>query len=270
MFFKSSTKRPHNSAQFPQRVGIKHPKSNIKPPHQTTPLSVKTAQPQKDKRVSSSPSARNEQNQSPLQRFALLALSVRNAKHSLSSPSSGFSPWQRSNVENDTPHHSGIAVPLPTSGALYKDVLRRRAVAAALDAIVVAIAIAFISTFFAPTLWAKGLKQIVSLSFFVTIMYTVLTTSGKAQATWGMQALGLKTVTTTGQKPKITSDILHVILGFAGSLFGLLIVIDTLSALFRSDRRMIRDRMTDYVIVRERALWEWKTLHGFHSEGEGT
>jgi uncharacterized RDD family membrane protein YckC len=279
MFFKRSEKRPVTRAQFPQRVGIKHPKNKQRTPHHAASLKATLVGEQKRQAVSSTSSSNIHRPLSPLQRIGLLVLSLKEASRAESSKPSVFSllppsiaplnsPWQRPVVARDTFHRSGSAVPLPTSGALYKDVLRRRAVAAALDTLVVAMAVAFLSNLFGSIVLAKGFKGIVSLSFLVTILYSVLTIGGKNQATWGMQTLGLKAVNPMGGKPKTTSDVLHVILGFAGSLLAGVIVIDTLSALFRSDRRMIRDRMSDYVIVRERALWEWQVLQGLHTPDE--
>jgi uncharacterized RDD family membrane protein YckC len=238
--------------QFPERVGIKYPKK-----HQTQVTS-----PAGDQKQRHHPpvvdSALNSVRTLILGWVSGLA-SARIASRTLPhSPSlSEASPWKRATQT----HQGGAATALPAQGAMYKTVLRRRALAALIDALIIALIVGFLTKLFGPSPVAKGLygfKGALSLTFIVTLVYSAWTVGGKAQATWGMQRAGLKVVTPTGEKPPLGSDVLHVLLSFMGSFLGGLIIIDTLSALFRADRRMIRDRMSNYVVVRTDAFDEWQ------------
>ena len=144
------------------------------------------------------------------------------------------------------------------SGALYKGVLWRRIIAFGIDLLIISIIVAMLSRVLAVigvklALWgAKGWSTTVyaSLGFITTMAYNALQIGGEKQATLGMQIMGLKVTTPVGGRPALKSDVIHVGLFYVLSAMVFPVIIDFISALQRSDRRTLRDRLSGYVVVR--------------------
>ena len=85
------------------------------------------------------------------------------------------------------------------------------------------------------------------------IVYNAITISGQSQATIGMRTAGLRVLdATTGGRVSMIAAAVHALLFYVFvSSAGLLLAIDILFALMRSDRRMGRDLITNVVLVRD-------------------
>ena len=142
---------------------------------------------------------------------------------------------------------------LPTSGELYKGVLRRRLVAFMLDLLFIGITVSVIKAVLVicgMSLTSWGLQVYASVGIIVTLAYNTILIASKWQATLGMASMGLKVTTPQGGRPQFKHDLLHVGLFYLLYFMVFPVVIDFMSAIFRKDRRTFRDRLTGYVIVR--------------------
>jgi uncharacterized RDD family membrane protein YckC len=87
----------------------------------------------------------------------------------------------------------------------------------------------------------------------VAVLYNAITISGSSQATIGMRMAGLRVLdATTGGRVSFIAAAVHALLFYVFiASAGLLLAIDILFGLVRSDRRMGRDLLTNVVLVRD-------------------
>jgi uncharacterized RDD family membrane protein YckC len=87
----------------------------------------------------------------------------------------------------------------------------------------------------------------------VAILYNAITISGSSQGTIGMRMAGLRVLdATTGGRVSFLAAAVHALLFYVFvASAGLLLAIDILFGLVRSDRRMGRDLLTNVVLVRD-------------------
>jgi uncharacterized RDD family membrane protein YckC len=87
----------------------------------------------------------------------------------------------------------------------------------------------------------------------VAVLYNAFTISGSSQATIGMRMAGLRVLdATTGGRVSFIAAAVHALLFYVFiASAGLLLAIDILFGLVRSDRRMGRDLLTNVVLVRD-------------------
>lgn len=88
---------------------------------------------------------------------------------------------------------------------------------------------------------------------FTAIVYNAITVSGASQGTVGMRMAGLRVLDgTTGGPVSFLAAAVHALLFYVFvSSAGLLLFIDILFGLMRSDSRMGRDLVTNVVFVRD-------------------
>jgi uncharacterized RDD family membrane protein YckC len=87
----------------------------------------------------------------------------------------------------------------------------------------------------------------------IAILYNAITISGSSQGTIGMRMAGLRVLdATTGGRVSFVAAAVHALLFYVFvASAGTLLVIDIVFGLFRSDRRMGRDLLTNVVLVRD-------------------
>lgn len=150
---------------------------------------------------------------------------------------------------------------LPTSGALYQGVLRRRLIAFLIDMIIIAFIVLIVKEITKSLLLTKAMRSMswgvmlyASLGMLVTIIYNTVLIASKKQATFGMSTAGLKVTTPQGGRPQFKHDLLHVGLFYLLYFLVFPVALDFMSAIFRKDRRTFRDRLTGYVLVRAKVF----------------
>ncbi len=87
----------------------------------------------------------------------------------------------------------------------------------------------------------------------VAVLYNAVTISGSSQATIGMRMAGLRVLdASTGGRVSFVAAAVHALLFYVFvASAGLLLAVDILFGLVRSDRRMGRDLLTNVVLVRD-------------------
>ena len=82
------------------------------------------------------------------------------------------------------------------------------------------------------------------------VIYSAITVGGPRQSTIGMRLLGLKVISVDGRPDVITAGV-HALFYYVAAGTVLLWLIDVITGLVRSDRRMLHDLLTGLTVVRE-------------------
>jgi uncharacterized RDD family membrane protein YckC len=82
------------------------------------------------------------------------------------------------------------------------------------------------------------------------VIYSAVTVGGPRQATIGMRLLGLKVISSDGRPDVITAGV-HALFYYVAAGTGVLWLIDIVTGLLRSDRRLLHDVLTGLTVVRD-------------------
>lgn len=136
--------------------------------------------------------------------------------------------------------------------AAYRGVLFNRAMAYLADfLIVLALTILFGAALFLlgfvtfGATWA--LMAVVAPA--TAVIYSAVTIGGPRRATIGMRLVGLRVCTPTGEAPGMLAAAAHALLFYVAAGTFVLWLLDVGFALFRRDRRMLRDLLTGLVVL---------------------